>query len=250
MKPMTSKERFMAAMAGDSPDRPPAASIVSAVSFELMDRVGVHFPQANIEAEAMATLAAATHEILGFDSVMPIYSIAQEATALGCEVEWQSHDTMPTPTVAAWTDRTVEMALPDGFPDSFLEDRYVQCALDAIRLLKQHFGDQVMILGKVMGPWTLSYHVYNMQDFLSDTILDPDRVRRSLEILSPVPVALCQSTAGSRRRCDRVGRPCHRRRDSQYHVSGFPLTSPSGAGPTGAGPCHSPLLWKDDGSRR
>ncbi|GIS91000.1 MAG: hypothetical protein CM1200mP20_10410 [Pseudomonadota bacterium] len=56
-----------------------------------------------------------------------------------------------------------------------------------------------MILGKVMGPWTLSYHVYNVQEFLMDTIADPDRVRKSLDTLSEVPIlfAKAQLEAGA-----------------------------------------------------
>lgn len=199
MQVMTSKERFLAALRGEATDRPPAASIVSVINYELMDLAGAHFPEANTEPEAMATLAAAAHDIMGFDSVMPIFSIAQEATALGCTVDWSDKEMMPNPTDAPWADRSVEIRLPDGFPDSFLEDKYVSCAIEAIRLLKKHFGDEVMILGKVMGPWTLSYHCYNVQEFLFDTIMDPDRVRKSLETLAPVPVlfAKAQLEAGA-----------------------------------------------------
>jgi len=193
MKPMTSKQRFLAALNGQPVDRPPAASIVSVATFELMDITGAHFPAANVEPEPMAALAAAAREVIGFDSVMPIFSIAQEATALGCRVDWSKPDMMPTPTYAPWADREAELKLPDGFPDSFLEDKYVQCALEAIRLLKGHFGDEVMILGKVMGPWTLSYHLYNVQEFLYDTLMNPERVRRSLATLSPVPLVFAQA---------------------------------------------------------
>ncbi|MCY4080820.1 MAG: hypothetical protein OXF54_11290 [Caldilineaceae bacterium] len=189
MEQMTSKQRFLAGLNGEPVDRPPAASIVSVITYELMDITGAHFPHANIEPEPMATLAAGAHEVMGFDSVMPIFSIAQEAMALGCQVDWSDTDMMPNPTDAPWADRDVDIELPDGFPDSFLEDKYVKCSIDAIRLLKQHFGDDVMVLGKVMGPWTLSYHCYNTQEFLFDTIMDPDRVRKSLETLAPVPVA-------------------------------------------------------------
>jgi [methyl-Co(III) methanol-specific corrinoid protein]:coenzyme M methyltransferase len=174
-------------------DRPPAASIVSVINYELMDIVGPHFPEANIEPEPMATLAAGAHEVMGFDSVMPIFSIAQEATALGCKVDWSDKDMMPNPTDAPWADPDVEIKLPDGFPDSFLEDKYVSCAIEAIRLLKKHFGDEVMILGKVMGPWTLSYHCYNVQNFLADTLLNPDRVNQSLDTLSPVPIVFARA---------------------------------------------------------
>lgn len=199
MTRMTGKQRFMAALNGEPVDRPPAASIVSVISYELMDVVGPHFPAANVEPEPMATLAAGAHDVLGFDSVMPIFSIAQEAVALGCEVDWTDDTMMPTPTTHPWEDREVELKLPDGFPDSFLNDKYVVCAVEAIRLLKKHFGDEVMILGKVMGPWTLSYHLYNVQEFLMDTLADPDRVRRSLEVLQEVPLlfAKAQLEAGA-----------------------------------------------------
>jgi [methyl-Co(III) methanol-specific corrinoid protein]:coenzyme M methyltransferase len=199
MEKMTPKQRFLAGLNGDPVDRPPAASIVSVITYELMDITGAHFPHANIEPEPMATLAAGAHEVMGFDSVMPIFSIAQEAVALGCQVDWSDTDMMPNPTDSPWMDRDAEIKLPDGFPDSFLEDKYVKCAIDAIRLLKQHFGDEVMVLGKVMGPWTLSYHCYNTQEFLFDTIMDPDRVRKSLETLAPVPLlfAAAQLEAGA-----------------------------------------------------
>ena len=199
MKKMTSKERFMAGLNGEPVARPPAASVVSVINFELMDMVGHQFPVANQEPEPMAELAASAHDIMGLDSVMPVFGIAQECTALGCEVDWPD-DNMPTPSAEApWRDRDAEIKLPDGYPDSFLEDKYVKCVLDAIRLLKEHFGDEVMILGKVMGPWTLSYHVYNVQEFLLDTILDSDRTKKSLEVLAPVPVlfAKAQIEAGA-----------------------------------------------------
>lgn len=193
MQPMTPKQRFMAALRGEPVDRPPAASITSVATYELMDIVGVHFPAGNIEPEPMAQLAAGAYDVMGFDSVMPIFSIAQEATALGCEVGWSDPTTMPNPATHPWEDPGVEMQLPDGFPDAFLEDRYVDCAIQAIRLLKKHFGDEVAILGKVMGPWTLSYHLCNVQEFLYNTLRNPDRVRRSLEVLKVVPLVFAQA---------------------------------------------------------
>ena len=196
---MSPKQRFLAALNGEAVDRPCAAGITSVVNFELMDLVGPHFPEANTEAHPMAELAASGHDLLGFDSVMPIFGIAQEATALGCVVDFSDPGNMPTPQFAPWEDADAEIRLPDGFPDSFFEDKYIKCALDAISLLKAHFGDRVMILGKVMGPWTLSYHVYNVQAFLMDTLAKPDRVRKSLDILSEVPIlfAKAQLEAGA-----------------------------------------------------
>lgn len=193
MARMTSRQRCLAALRGEPVDRPPAASVVSVATYELMDQAGSHFPDANVEPEPMATLAAAAHDVMGFDSVMPIFSIAQEAVALGCKVDWSESTIMPTPATHPWADRSAPIRLPEGFPDSFLEDKYIRCAVEAIRLLKRHFGDRVMILGKVMGPWTLSYHLYDVQEFLYDTLMDPDRVRRSLDTLQEVPIVFARA---------------------------------------------------------
>jgi [methyl-Co(III) methanol-specific corrinoid protein]:coenzyme M methyltransferase len=57
-----------------------------------MDASGISFPQAHVDASAMAELALAGQEIIGFDTVMPEYSVHQEAAALGCEVDWGSRD--------------------------------------------------------------------------------------------------------------------------------------------------------------
>jgi [methyl-Co(III) methanol-specific corrinoid protein]:coenzyme M methyltransferase len=113
--------------------------------------------------------------------------------ALGCEVDWSETTMMPNPATHPWADRSAPIRLPDGFPDAFLEDKYVRCAVEAIRLLKRHLGDRAMILGKVMGPWTLSYHLYDVQEFLYDTLMDPDRVRRSLDTLQAVPLVFAQA---------------------------------------------------------
>ena len=71
------------------------ASPTSIVSVELMDKVGVHFPEAHLDARQMAELAAGGYEILGFDTIMPEFSVQQEAAALGCEVDWGSPIMMP-----------------------------------------------------------------------------------------------------------------------------------------------------------
>ncbi len=112
----TPKQRFIAALEGGPVDRPSAAGIVSVINYELMDIVKAHFPAVNIEPEPMATLAAAGHDVLGFDSVMPIFSIAQEATALGCEVTWSDVAKMPTPVTHPWRDCRVGDETTRGFP--------------------------------------------------------------------------------------------------------------------------------------
>ena len=48
-----------------------------------------------------------TDEITGFDRVMPEFSIAQEATAPGCQVDWSDSDMMLNPTDAPRADHAI-----------------------------------------------------------------------------------------------------------------------------------------------
>lgn len=38
--------------------------------------------------------------------------------------------------------------------------------LEAVRLLKEDVADEVAIVGRVFGPWTLGYHAYGVEEFL------------------------------------------------------------------------------------
>ncbi len=125
--------------------------MVSIACIELMQACGAFFPEAHSHAETMARLAAAGHTLLGFDTVMPIFSVVQEAAALGCQVDWGAIDTMPTV-------RTHPFAAEEDFvlPIGWQEKPPIRVVLEALRLLRQELGGQAVIVGKVMGPWTLS----------------------------------------------------------------------------------------------
>jgi [methyl-Co(III) methanol-specific corrinoid protein]:coenzyme M methyltransferase len=129
---MTPKERFLAAIAGRSVDRTPVASPTSVATVEQMRRTGAPFPGVHVDGPGMARLAAGAHEILGYDAIMPVFSVVQEAAALGCEIDWGASDTMPAACTHPWSD-------PDqvAIPADFLERPSVKAVLDALRLLRR-----------------------------------------------------------------------------------------------------------------
>jgi len=141
--------------------RPPAGNPTSIVCHGLMDVAGVSFPEAHLDAKAMADLAIAGHEILGFDTVMPVYSVHQESAALGCDVDWGDRDTMPDSKTSPYADFS-----DIHVPENILEKPSMRIVLDALSILRRTVGDKAAIVGKVMGPWTLSYHMAGTQNFL------------------------------------------------------------------------------------
>jgi len=78
-------------------------------------------------------------------------------------------------------------------PQNWLESPAIQVVLEALRLLRAQFGENVVIVGKAMGPWSLSYHMMGIEEFLISTKTDPDKVRRSLERLKEVTLAFARA---------------------------------------------------------
>ncbi|MBE0477857.1 MtaA/CmuA family methyltransferase [Candidatus Aerophobetes bacterium] len=181
---MSPKRRFLSSLfGGRRGHRVPVGNPTSIVCVELMMKVGIHFPEAHLDSRSMAELAAAGHEILDYDTIMPEFSVQQEAAALGCEVDWGTEDRMPDIKVHPAKE------LKDiVIPENILEKPSLKVVLDAISYLRKNYGDHVAILGKVMGPWTLSYHLAGTEEFLTWTILNPGKVRRFLEVLKRVPI--------------------------------------------------------------
>jgi [methyl-Co(III) methanol-specific corrinoid protein]:coenzyme M methyltransferase len=170
---------------GRKGDRPPVGNPTSIACHDLMDACGVSFPEAHLDANAMAELALAGHEILGFDSVMPEYSVDQEAAALGCEVDWGNRDRMPDCKGFPHDDFSdVEI------PQDFLEKPSMRVVLDALSILRRHVGGKVAIIGKAMGPWTLSYHMAGTQNFLLQIGMgEKEKVVKMMRQLIPATMA-------------------------------------------------------------
>ena len=180
---LNSHNLVMSAMfGGRHGPRPPVGNPTSIACHGLMERAGVFFPEAHLNPNAMAALALAGHEIVGFDTVMPEYSVVQEAAALGARIDWGDRDKMPDVREfpnANFTDGAV--------PSDLLEKPSCRVLLDALSILRRHVGGRVAIIGKVMGPWTMSYHMAGTQNFLLAVGMgESAKVTKMLRQLMPV----------------------------------------------------------------
>ena len=187
---MTSRERVMNALARKPVDRTPVANPTNVATVELMDMVDAPFPDACRDPELAARLAATGHTELGFDAIAPYFTIIQESSALGCEMQWEDKDNWPTVRMSnpIWKG-------PDDIkiPPGFLEHQDNLAITRSISLLKEEFGDRVAIIGKTMGPWTLAYHVFGVEAFLLMTVDDPDLTMQCLHKLKEISVLFGQA---------------------------------------------------------
>jgi [methyl-Co(III) methanol-specific corrinoid protein]:coenzyme M methyltransferase len=116
---------------------------------------------------------------------MPYFSIIQESSALGCEMQWEEKDNWPTVRMYRPIWKTADDV---HIPPGILEHRDMLAITGAIRQLKAEFGDEVAIIGKTMGPWTLGYHVFGVEPFLLGTVDNPDETMRAMHKLKELSV--------------------------------------------------------------
>ena len=145
---MTPRERVLNALAGKPVDRTPVSNPTNVATVELMDMVDAPFPDANRDPEMNARLAATGYTELGYDSIMPYFTIIQESSALGCEMQWEEKDNWPTVRMSnpIW-DGPDDVHIPSGF----LEHKDNVAITRSLSILKQEFGDEVAIIGKRWG---------------------------------------------------------------------------------------------------
>jgi [methyl-Co(III) methanol-specific corrinoid protein]:coenzyme M methyltransferase len=181
---MKSRDIFLTKLHRGTAPRAAVGSATSIVTTDLMDKVGVTFPDAHLDPGKMALLAAAGHTELGFDNVMPLFSVWHESAALGCRVDWGNRGRMPD-------GHSVCTSIDDPFqvPDQFLKEPGCAVPLKALQRLKKEVGSEAAVVGKVFGPWTLGYHVFGVEEFLVASLLEPDKVKHHMRRLLEVTVA-------------------------------------------------------------
>ena len=190
---MTPRRRFLSALYGGRVDKVPAMTLSSVITLEAMEIADAYFPEAHLDAEQMARLAATAHEDLGLDTVMPVFHSQLEADALDAATWWGTVDNWPATSDHVLTD-------PEDFkiPSDYLKRPSFEAVLGAIRLLRKRYPD-VGIVGKVYGPWSVGFHLVGIENFLMGTITEPDAIKRYLEVLLPASMmsAHAQFEAGA-----------------------------------------------------
>ncbi|MCL2434134.1 MAG: MtaA/CmuA family methyltransferase [Clostridia bacterium] len=159
--------------------RPALINPVSAALAESAARLGLAFNECHTNPAKAAALACYAHEELGFDSIMPYFSVVLEAAALGAPINWGSDTMMPTQRGTLY-NAPEEVAIPLDF----LTRPPTKALLETLALCAQRCPD-ALLLGKVMGPWTLCLHCHGMENTLIGTVDEPEQ-------LSAMLTALCE----------------------------------------------------------
>ncbi len=172
----------LAALAGERVRPVPVGAVTQSATFAQMEAAGARWPEAHADARKMSDLAAAAHEMLGFDLVRVPFDQTVEAELLGAEIDRggegancsvRSHPLEPG-------------RVPESLPD-FSGGR-AGAVVEAVSLLRKRVGDQAALIGGVVGPFTLAGQLVGLQTLLMEAFLEPGKYRPLLDFTVRVAI--------------------------------------------------------------
>lgn len=168
MNLMTCRERFKAALNNQPVDRLPVISVCQHATYAQMEQLESYWPEALYDANLMARLAGGAQTILGFDAVRVPFCQTHEAEAFGAILKEGGKTGLPSVGTHPYhIGDTIE------FPDDFLSRGRIPALLEAIRILKRDMGDKVIIMGGIIGPFSIASLMFPVTEFLKATFKSP-----------------------------------------------------------------------------
>lgn len=119
----------------------------------------------------------------GYDAVFAVMDVNVETEAAGSTLDYRGNQ-YPVVAHHAFSDGTVK---PDAVPDPKHAGRMPEM-LKALRILRQELGDEVLVVGCVLGPFTLATQLLGMENALYMAIDEPQMLERVMDFATDVAI--------------------------------------------------------------
>jgi len=163
------------------------------VTYDQMEKVKAFWPEGHEKGETMAGQASAANTVLGFDAVRVPFCQTFEAVALGCT--YKQGRSIKGMAGIPGVDEPPPYGLDDSpiFPHDFLSRGRIPELLKAVRILKEELGDEVAIMGGIIGPLTLAAALLGTIPLLKATFKSPGKLTPFLEVAETAGTALAKA---------------------------------------------------------
>jgi len=170
----------MAVLSGkkEEADRIPCINSVSVCTIEFMKTYDAYWPAAHKDPTKMAKLGSAAHRLCGLDNVSVPFCMTVEAEVLGAVINFHE-DNMKWPSV-----REFHVKDPSDltFPKDVAETGRVPVVVEAIKKLKEEFGDEVPVNAYMVPPFTsISSYLVDSITFLKWLRKAPEKAHQFLK---------------------------------------------------------------------
>lgn len=181
---MNSRERVLRLFKGEPIDRVPCFSGMGNVTEEGINKLGYKFAGIHLDAKMMASTAASTYKMFGFEcGVVPV-DLCVEAEALGCVINVYPHaEGILYPTIKEKLIHS-EDEMEVKIPANLAERGRIPLLKEAIGLLKADVGKEVAIGSYVLGPFTLAGQIMELNDLLKLSFKKADKVAKLLDVMA------------------------------------------------------------------
>jgi [methyl-Co(III) methanol-specific corrinoid protein]:coenzyme M methyltransferase len=160
---MTPKERVNRFFKREPIDTMPCFSGMGMVTIQVINEMGIRFPEVHTSAENLARSAVMTAEMFGYDAAIIPYDMGTVPEALGRGISlYENTDDILYPTVPTkWaTIHEVEI------PQDFLSRGRMPLVDEAFELIKSQTNDELALGGWVLGPFTMAGQIVELDLFL------------------------------------------------------------------------------------
>ena len=179
------REKILSLLSGQKIDKVPAFSGLIHVTAEGLQREGHIFHETHKDAQKMAKAAASTFKLSGLPSAVFPLDMYVEAEALGAEINFRENREFEFPQVSkAGFGSVKELTTEITKNTEFLNRGRIKLICDAIKLLKEDVGNDVVIGGLIPGSYTLLLLVVDAKKMFVEMKKEPQAVTDALFYLS------------------------------------------------------------------
>jgi [methyl-Co(III) methanol-specific corrinoid protein]:coenzyme M methyltransferase len=187
---LTSRERVLKLFKREKIDRVPVFSGMGNITIHGLQKYGWKFPEIHTDARKMASMAASTYELFGYECAVVPFDLAVEAEALGARANYYAHATeILYPTITEHPAEKVE-DLDLRVPSDLSRAARIPLVVEALGLLKAEVGDKVAIGSHVLGPYTLAGQLLDLSFLAKAALKKPALVGDLLDKLADVLVEI------------------------------------------------------------
>jgi [methyl-Co(III) methanol-specific corrinoid protein]:coenzyme M methyltransferase len=187
---LNSRERVLKLFRKEKVDAIPLFSGMGNVTIHGLEKYGWKFPEIHTDARKMASMAASTFQLFGFESAVVPFDMGVEAEALGSKVNYYTHATdILYPTISQHPAEKVE-DLNLRIPSDLARAGRLPLVTEAIGILKKEVGNQVAIGSWVLGPYTLAGQLLDLSQLAKAAFKKKDLVGKLLDQLAGVLVQI------------------------------------------------------------
>jgi [methyl-Co(III) methanol-specific corrinoid protein]:coenzyme M methyltransferase len=196
---LNSRERVLRLFKREVIDYIPVFSGMGNVTVHGLEKYGWRFHEIHTDARKMASMAASTFQLFGFECVVVPFDVGVEAEVLGSKVNYYPHSKdILYPTISQHPAEKVE-DLEIRVPFDLSKAGRIPLVTQALRLLKEEVGDQVAIGSWVLGPYTLAGQLIDLSNLAKAALKKTEIVSRVLERLAGFLIEIIRvyKTAGA-----------------------------------------------------